>query len=103
MTGVPSLLSGKASSVVSSVLAINADKITTRVTQSWGIFNSKSKQVLNSDSFVNVNFTNSTKVANYPVEQGGFESYNKVNNPSTVSVTLSKGGTAASREARSYL
>lgn len=65
----------------------------------WGIYDKGGRLVLQPDSIVAAELTREFRVSDYPVEQGGFRSYNKVATPAETRVTLSKGGNEARREA----
>ena len=54
----------------------------------WGIFGQDGSPVLVSDSVGSVEIQREYSVSNYPQEQGGFESYNKVQIPYIAKVTL---------------
>jgi hypothetical protein len=64
---------------------------------SWGLFDSNGQAVITPDSFLGVEYRNSTRISNYPLERGAFESYNKVNNPFDLIVGMSCGGDIAQR------
>lgn len=62
----------------------------------WGIYKKKGDGyvlAIVADSVVAVDYANSANVPNYSVEEGGFASYNKVQNPRSLSVIITKGGT----------
>lgn len=63
----------------------------------WGIFDSKGKLAVSADSIVDFDYRQEFKVSNFPVQDGKFASYNKVNNPFDLSVRLSKSGTKVDR------
>jgi len=58
---------------------------------------SSSTPVVVPDSIREFNFKNAWDVSDYPVQQGSFASYNKVNNPFEIQVRLTKGGTLRDR------
>ena len=66
--------------------------------QVWGVQDSNGNMVLSADSFLGIDYTNSRRIANYPIEAGSFASYNKVNDPFRATVRMAKGGTLADRE-----
>lgn len=66
--------------------------------QSWGIYTQDGDPALDTDSTLAVEYTGEYRVADYPLEQGAFESYNKVAMPFDTRVSVSKGGTVADRE-----
>ena len=57
----------------------------------WGIFGQNGIPLLLSDNVTAVKHQNTSKVSNAPVERGSFTSYNKVGDPFTVTVQMSKG------------
>lgn len=65
----------------------------------FGVFDLTGKQILNPDSFVSLHYTNSRKISSYPVEQGSFANYNKVNDPFQGVIKVAKGGSVSDREA----
>lgn len=70
---------------------------TGRVT--WGIFTRGGALALQPDSVAVVEPSREFRISDYPVEQGGFASYNKVATPATERVTLTKGGDIPTRTA----
>lgn len=64
---------------------------------SWGLFDSDGQAVITPDSFLGVEYRNSSRISNYPLEQGAFESYNKVANPFDLVVGMACGGDIAQR------
>lgn len=64
----------------------------------WGIFDSDGNAVLVGDSTFGVEFTKTRRISDYPVEKGGFASYNKVAIPYDFRITFTKGGTQSERQ-----
>lgn len=62
----------------------------------WGVFR-EGKAVAAADSVVSFEYRQDTKIADYPMEKGAFQSYNKVGNPYDARVQLAKGGTEVDR------
>jgi hypothetical protein len=60
--------------------------------KTWGIVNQFGVPVVLADNVVSFNYDAGCSISKYPVEQGSFASYNKVNNPSMASVQMTKGG-----------
>ena len=58
----------------------------------WGVFDPSGQTIADYDSVHAVEYQNSSKLSNYPLEQGAFASYNKVETPFGVRVTLRCGG-----------
>ncbi|TAL90901.1 MAG: hypothetical protein EPN62_00765 [Candidimonas sp.] len=63
----------------------------------WGVFDAGGNRVLMPDSFLGIDFKNDSRQSNYPVEGGGFESYNKVDTPYDARVTMAIGGDEITR------
>lgn len=64
----------------------------------WGIFNSNGDSIAVFDTIISVDMRDSCRVSNYPVENGSFKSYNKVENPYDARVVMTRGGTEAQRK-----
>lgn len=60
--------------------------------QPWGIFDSSNTPVVVADSVVKFEWVKDYKISDYPVEQGKFKSYNKVETPFEARVVLAKAG-----------
>lgn len=58
----------------------------------WGIFNEYGIPILLADNVTSVEYNNSSDVVNAPLEKGTFATYNKVQNPYTATVQMTKGG-----------
>lgn len=65
----------------------------------WGIFDSGGAPVLIGDSVVAVEYIADWRISDFPVEGGGFASYNKVQTPFRAVVTFTVGGPEARRAA----
>lgn len=64
--------------------------------EQWGIF-LDGEPVVSADSVVTFEYGQDSSISNYPVEQGSFESYNKVATPFDVRVRYAAGGSEANR------
>ncbi|NPT59110.1 phage baseplate protein [Paraburkholderia elongata] len=99
VNGIPALL-GKVANVATVGLLVVADATNILNLFSgpkWGIFNQDGSIAVKPDSMVSLDFKREWKIPNYPVEQGSFQSYNKVALPGNTRIRLSKGGTDADR------
>ena len=67
-------------------------------TPQWGIFLNGQPVVL-ADTVTTFGYKQDWAVSDYPVERGGFESYDKVNTPFQVHIQFVSGGSAAKRQA----
>lgn len=65
----------------------------------WGIFDSAGAPIVTGDTVVAFDVAREFKAATYPIEKGGFQSYNKVETPFDVRLTFTQGGTEADRTA----
>lgn len=65
----------------------------------WGIFDSANNPVLTSDTVVGFDFKHEYVTVDYPIENGGFASYNKVARPFEPRFTMARGGSVADRTA----
>lgn len=63
----------------------------------WGIFTEDGSPVLIGDTVVSLDIRNERRLANFPIEEGGFATYNKVNMPFESRVSIAKGGTESER------
>lgn len=66
-------------------------------TPKWGIYDSAGNLVLEQDNTVSFEFKQNWRLPDYPQEQGGFQTYNKVARPYEVRFVFSKGGSVAER------
>ena len=61
--------------------------------QLWGVYDSGLKaQIFSVDTCISIKPDSQAKIANFPIEAGGFTSYNKVQNPQTCKVQLGVSG-----------
>jgi hypothetical protein len=65
--------------------------------QEWGLFLDGAPAVT-AESVVSFEFKKSFSISDYPVEEGSFESYNKVQRPFDVRLRFSTGGSTADRQ-----
>jgi len=97
--GIPSLLNHalQVNNTITLLLA-DAPQILSMISApQWGIYSGDSP-ILLADSVVEVSFRGEWRLADYPVEQGAFESYNKVKTPYIAHVRMAKGGSASDRQ-----
>lgn len=64
----------------------------------WGIFLG-GQPVVVADTVTKLAFKQDWAIADYPVERGGFESYDKVNSPYQIALQFVSGGSEARRQA----
>ena len=89
-------------SSVAPAASDGADIVATAPTLKWGIRTSDGEDYFpedrGPDSFLGIEDSADWSIPNYPTEDGGFESYNKVTKPGEVQLTVAKGGTVAQRQ-----
>jgi hypothetical protein len=61
----------------------------------WGIFDKNLQPILTGNAVVGVDYRNGFRVPDYPVEGGGFASFNKVKQPRDVRVSIAIDGSTA--------
>lgn len=95
--GVPALTSYAANSV--SLLAGNAlaDILLGLGRAQWGLYQNGIPVVL-ADNVVSVDYKQDWNLPDYPIENGGFKSYDKVQLPFSVRLRFSTGGNVPDRE-----
>lgn len=67
--------------------------------EQWTIVNEGGGTAVSFTSFIDIDVRNEGVALSYPVEEGGFMNYNKVQSPLDIRVVLSKQGTDADFEA----
>jgi len=101
LPGVPLL--ARASSVgaqVSRVVLFAADAINlvkSFLPTLWGLYSEEGVPLLIGDNMAAVDFKRDARMADYPIEKGGFSSYNKVQTPFDARATFTVGGSDARR------
>lgn len=101
LPGVPPLLRAPGLSFASGFELLVADAVAAILGSSepqWGIF-LDGEAVLPSDCTVSFEYKRDAVVADYPIEGGGFESYDKVELPFDVRVSVATGGSVSKRQA----
>lgn len=103
--GVPTLLEAV---VFNLPTLLTSDTLTTNVLGSffsfagqsqWGIFDDQGNQVVQPDSCISMEHPGKEHlISDYPVEQGAFESYDKVETPREITVRMAKGGSLLDRQ-----
>jgi hypothetical protein len=99
--GVPAVLRSAATQVLAGVGLLTSDssEVNQLAASQWGIYAVGGGLAIQPDNIVAVGFRGEYRIADYPIEQGGFETYDKVALPFEASVRMTKGGTLADRDA----
>lgn len=69
------------------------------ITPVWGVFDQDGNDALQADTVVGVDYRNGSRLVDYPLEDGAFQSYNKVANPFEVPIVAACGGSIEARQA----
>ncbi|HWE98819.1 MAG TPA: hypothetical protein VG248_03395 [Caulobacteraceae bacterium] len=65
----------------------------------WAITDSGGAVAIKPDNFLRIEHATDVNIPDYPVEEGGFQSYNRVVRPVDVRLTVTKGGSVDDRTA----
>lgn len=100
LPGVPPLprLPGAAGVVVDLLLGDAIALLTGLSGPQWGLF-LNGLPVVTAESVVSFEYKQGYRISNFPVEEGLFESYNKVQQPFDVRIRFSMGGDVSDRQA----
>jgi hypothetical protein len=99
--GVPNLLPGQGASFLDPTNLLSADTFIgygLGAPPQWGVF-LNGAPVVTADTVTTFSYQQDWAISDYPVEGGGFESYDKVDIPFRVEVQFTSGGSLANREA----
>jgi hypothetical protein len=64
----------------------------------WGIYSDSDEQIIIPDTILDIGMRSSSTISDFPVEEGQFASYNKVQAPDSFTVRMTKGGSVEDRE-----
>lgn len=78
-------------------LTADGSTITVTAPGGWGIYRADHTLALDVDSVVTLEPRREYRISDYPQEEGGFQTYNKVTTPGEVRLTVTKGGAPADR------
>jgi len=97
LPGVPPLLRDTSAAPFDASARLTADtaKVAAPAARTWGIYNATGARVLDVDSVLQVEFNSEYDLPTYPLEQGSFATYNKVEKPFRVMMRVARGGTDA--------
>lgn len=98
LPGVPALNSYAPFGAIVQLFADAVGLSTNSLVQQWGLFQD-GIPVIVADTVVSFDYKNDWSISDYPMEQGAFASYDKVETPYTVRIRFSTGGSVADREA----
>lgn len=96
--GVPALASGLAIQALALLGADAPGLAASFGPPQWGLF-LNGQPVVTAQSVAAFGFRKSFAVLSYPIEQGNFETYNKVERPSDTRISFATGGSVADKQA----
>lgn len=92
--GVPAVFRAPTQAVFTERLLV-ADVLTVLrnfLPSEWGIFKEGGQPAVTPDSVISVDLRKEWRISDYPVEHGGFETYNKVETPGDIRVRMAVSG-----------
>lgn len=92
LPGVPGLKRSSAGGVGAALTIVGELLPLNLFGTKWGIVDKGGKALLTPDSFVDFEYREEYKIPYYPIEQGSFQSYNKVATPFDCRVTVTCSG-----------
>ena len=95
--GVPSLSAVATGLGAGPILAIANELGFDFGVPQWGIFDKSGNPVLTGDCVAELGYRRDYQISDYPVEDGGFASYNKVQRPAQFTVAFMVGGANSDR------
>lgn len=69
------------------------------IAQQWGLYTQGGEVAAPADNVVSLEAILEAQISDYPVENGGFASYNKVIRPFDIRLSMTRGGTVEERQA----
>jgi hypothetical protein len=96
--GVPPLAS-YGDDTAQPLVTQDSQEVAAVTARQWGIYNTHGDLIVDPDNIAALEYGAEWRIADYPMEEGEFGSYNKVAMPYSVRVTMSKGGTLSDRQA----
>lgn len=98
LPGVPAVLRGSILAQVATLASPVIGGFLDLFVSVWGILDASGNPAIAPDTFLGIDYQNSRRISNYPMEAGSFASYNKVNDPFRATVRMATGGALADRE-----
>lgn len=97
--GVPAVARSLLNPGTATEPQLTQDSITVTATakNEWGVYTAAGALALEPDSITAIGYDAEYRVADYPIEEGGFETYDKVALPFQNRVVMTKGGTLEQR------
>lgn len=79
-------------------LASSGDEVNADTARQWGLFTQDGDFAAPADNVLMFENQLEARIADYPVEEGGFSSYNKVTMPFDIRLVMSRGGSVEDRQ-----
>lgn len=99
--GVPAVLRSltePADNSTEPALSSSGDEVNADTARQWGLFTQDGEFAAPADNVIMFENQLEARISDYPVEQGGFGSYNKVIMPYDIRMVMSRGGSAEDRQ-----
>lgn len=99
--GVPPLLqpAGAPAIALPTLLTTDSATVGSQFPEQWGVFDQGGSPVIIFDTVVKVEYRQGWVIADFPLEQGAFESYDKVQTPYDVRIRFAAGKNVENRKA----
>lgn len=81
------------------LLADSGPEVQADIAQQWGLYDQSGLPAILADNVQSLEVALEAQISDFPVENGGFASYNKVIRPFDVRVAMTKGGSVEDRQA----
>lgn len=81
------------------ILADSGPEVQADIAQQWGLYDQSGLPAVLADNVQSLEVTLEAQISDFPVENGGFASYNKVIRPFDVRIAMTKGGSVEDRQA----
>lgn len=81
------------------VLEDSGAQVQADIAQQWGLYDQNGLPAVIADNVQSLEVTLEAQISDFPVENGGFASYNKVIRPFDVRLAMTKGGSVEDRQA----
>ncbi|MDG7050804.1 MAG: hypothetical protein JRZ94_06345, partial [Nitrososphaerota archaeon] len=95
--GIPPL-QNPGPAAIALIASAGITKLLDAIAPKWGVYAMLvAEPIIVPDNIMSVDYVNASNIMNYPVEEGSFASYNKIQNPKAYSVVMTKGGSESSR------
>ena len=81
------------------LLADSGPQVQADIAQQWGLYDQSGLPAVIADNVQSLEVALEAQISDFPVENGGFASYNKVIRPFDVRIAMTKGGSVEERQA----